>query len=206
MMHRPCRKRDYSHLQLFRWIITLQIFCLSFVSCFLAPAHPASFLSPAVQTRSAASARTISTCKFQRLFPACSPSPWTAKCQERGANVWQWRLPGWPGRKNAGQAARQVSVQDTTVCGGEEELLNRLLDCSAIEFDVREAEGMEGDLVAQLRCSAFDQGEDMYHSQRRKMRKSPNYLLAGVYHTTFLVRSFPPQSARCCHSNHKLCC
>lgn len=66
-------------------------------------------------------------------------------------------------------------------------MLNRLLDCSAIEFDVREAEGMEGDLVAQLRCSAFDQGEDMYHSQRRKMRKSPNYLLAGVYHTTFLV-------------------
>jgi ribosomal protein S18 acetylase RimI-like enzyme len=79
--------------------------------------------------------------------------------------------------------------------------LGRLLDLNEAEIDVREAAGMEGDCVAQLRCSVFGQGKDMYRSQRHKMRTSPHYLLAGIYKTTLMVavvRALTPRARQVC--------
>ena len=79
--------------------------------------------------------------------------------------------------------------------------LGRLLDAQEAEITVREASGMEGDCVAQLRCSVFGQGKDMYRSQRQKMRTSPHYLLAGIYKTTLMVavvRALTPTARQVC--------
>lgn len=79
--------------------------------------------------------------------------------------------------------------------------LSRLLAMEEAEFDVREAAGMEGDCVAHLRCSVFNQGKDMYRSQRHKMRTSPHYLLAGIYKTTLMVavvRALTPRARQVC--------
>jgi len=79
--------------------------------------------------------------------------------------------------------------------------LGRLLDAQEADITVREASGMEGDCVAQLRCSVFGQGKDMYRSQRQKMRTSPHYLLAGIYKTTLMVavvRALTPTARQVC--------
>ena len=79
--------------------------------------------------------------------------------------------------------------------------LNRLLDLHEAELDVREAAGIDGDCVAQLRCIVFCQGKDMYRSQRQKMRTSPHYLLAGMYKTTLMVavvRALTPRAQQVC--------
>lgn len=79
--------------------------------------------------------------------------------------------------------------------------LTRLLDMNEAEMDVREAAGNEGDCVAQLRCVVFEQGKDMYRSQRQKMRTSPHYLLAGIYKTTLMVavvRALTPNARQVC--------
>ena len=76
-----------------------------------------------------------------------------------------------------------------------------MLDAKEAELHVREATGMEGSFVAQLRCNVFGQGKDMYRSQRQKMRTSPHYLLAGIYKTTLMVavvRALTPKARQVC--------
>ena len=79
--------------------------------------------------------------------------------------------------------------------------LSQLLETRDVELHVREANGMEGDYVAQLRCKVFGQGKEMYRSQRQKMRNSPHYLLAGIYKTTLMVavvRALTPRARQVC--------
>ena len=79
--------------------------------------------------------------------------------------------------------------------------LSELLEARDVELHVREANGMEGDYVAQLRCRVFGQGKEMYRSQRQKMRNSPHYLLAGIYKTTLMVavvRALTPRARQVC--------
>ena len=79
--------------------------------------------------------------------------------------------------------------------------LSQLLETRDVELHVREANSMEGDYVAQLRCRVFGQGKEMYRSQRQKMRNSPHYLLAGIYKTTLMVavvRALTPRARQVC--------
>lgn len=85
-----------------------------------------------------------------------------------------------------------------------------LLDAKLVNLEARKAVGTEGDIVSKIRCEVFNQDRGLFRAQRRKMRDSPNYLLAGIYHTTFLVavarattldgQAFPPASPLPCTS------
>eukprot|EP00960_Hanusia_phi_P038241 753345-Hanusia_phi.AAC.1 len=66
-------------------------------------------------------------------------------------------------------------------------MLQDLIAKKDINIYVRDAKGLDGTFVAQLRCMAFDLDGAMFRSQRRKLKCCPHYFLAGIYHTTFLV-------------------
>jgi ribosomal protein S18 acetylase RimI-like enzyme len=116
---------------------------------------------------------------------------------------YSWRLNVRPHHRHRSQLHAVSTPSAAELPSSERGLLelNRLLDLHEAELDVREAAGMDGDCVAQLRCIVFGQGKDMYRSQRQKMRTSPHYLLAGMYKTTLMVavvRALTPRAQQVC--------
>jgi hypothetical protein len=92
-----------------------------------------------------------------------------------------------PGDERPEPMIRSEELLNAILHGDPAAAMQPLLDATLVNLEARKAVGMEGDIVSKIRCEVFNQDRGLFRAQRRKMRDCPTYLLAGIYHTTFLV-------------------
>jgi hypothetical protein len=117
-------------------------------------------------------------------------------------HLWQsCAAPPVPAAQGGGDVTEAVAAGGDNPVPGElrrqgdpAATLQPLLDADLLELSARKAVGMEGDIVSKIRCEVFNQDRGLFRAQRRKMRQCPYYLLAGIYHTTFLVAVARPKT------------